>query len=138
MRRRVVITILCVRLPRGVILKRLWFVAVLVYTFFRAGAVGFFLSDFGVSPWIYLAVDLASSVPFAITSTRLVEKLVSDRPGWKSSAIWVAVSYLAPDLYLLVALQQAPSRVYLITLAVILILAFISGFTLVRRARRSI
>lgn len=123
------------RLPRRAILKRLWLVAVLAYTLLRAGVVGYFLADYGVNPWVYLSIDFTASIPFGYSSANLVELLASGTSGWRTQAAITAATYLAPDVYLMAALHQAPSHIYLITLAVIASLAAVSGFAILRRAK---
>lgn len=122
-------------LRRGLLLKRLWLVAVLAYAFLRAGAVAYFLREYGVDPRIYLGVDLVTSIPFGICSGNLVALVALGKGGWFSSALITAVSYLAPDIYLMSAINQAPSQIYLLTLLVIASLATTSVWLLLRRAK---
>lgn len=129
-------TLLLVRLPHGKTLKKIWLILVLLYAALRALTVDYFLGAYGVRGEVYFAIEIATSIPFARFSAYLVEDIVAGR-SWAKNAIVTALSYIAPDIYLLATIHSAPSRVYFWTLSVVAVLSSISLIALRQRIRQS-
>jgi len=91
-----------------------WLVLVLGWAIFRAVAINKFFGDHKVNSWGYLAVDLASSVPYAIYSARAIVSYYDNdwRTFRKCTAITVLCFYI-PDIYVLVFARQVPRSLYL-------------------------
>lgn len=133
----VVSTLTPVRLPHARTLRKIWLVAVLLYAAARAVTVDYLLGDYGVNGLTYFAIEMLTSFPFARYSAFLVEDVVHDRRWFLNAAI-TAITYIAPDVYLLATIHSAPSRVYLWTLAVVALLSVISALALRRRVVKSV
>jgi hypothetical protein len=91
-----------------------WLVLVLGWAIFRAVAINKFFGEHNVNSRNYLAVDLASSVPYAKYSARAVVNYLDKdwRTFRKSTAITVLCFYI-PDLYVLVFARMVPRSLYL-------------------------
>lgn len=94
-------------------LTRIWVVLVVAWSMVRAFIVWRTLTPYGVSAWIYLAIDIACWWPFAISTARLVGALADRQvgPAWRWGAA-SAVTDLLPDMYLCVAGHGKPTIVY--------------------------
>lgn len=98
---------------------RAWVVAVLAWSVARAAVVGRWLSRYGVNPWAYGVVDLAVSWPYAMATAGVVTNLLDGRrAAARRCAVWSAVSFLIPDLYLLFAGHGKPTMVYVVVTVV--------------------
>lgn len=106
----------------------------------RATVAWAVLGDYGLNPWIYLAIDLASACIDAYTTPRMVISFV-DRQ-YKQAVIWATASlvvFIIPDLYLFVGTGRLPHRVIFIMVGIITLtfsLAVLSVVRKVRQARR--
>ena len=125
------------QLPRGDSLRKLWLVGVVIYAALRAYTVDLLFSRYGVNGWVYFGIEMATSIPFGHYSAQLVSNLASGR-SWKFSAIITLLTYVASDVYLMVALHSAPTHIYFITLAVVISLASLSAITIVRKRKRAL
>ena len=108
-----------------------WLVLVLGWAIFRAVAINKFFSDHKVNSWGYLAVDLASSVPYAIYSARaMVNYLDKDWQKFRKSIGLTAGFFYIPDLYVLVFARSVSSLLYIgFAISILLFsLAAIIGF----------
>ena len=61
--------------------KRTWFFLVLAWALIRTIAVKDFFSAYGIHPWIYLLIDLLSSIPYAHYSANLVISYLDKKMG---------------------------------------------------------
>lgn len=107
------------RARRRLVFERLWVLVTLGYGIARALVVGATLSDYGVDPWLYLAIDLATSIPLGIATARLVCALV-DRDLARARR-WTLVALamnFAPDVFVLVVGRDMPAIVYVVLGAV--------------------
>jgi hypothetical protein len=103
---------------------RAWVVAVLAWSVARTVVVGHCLSRYGVSPWAYGAVDLAVSYPYALATAGVVTNLLDGRrAAARRCGVWSAVTFVTPDLYLLLAGHGKPTTVYVVVVAVAVLLA---------------
>ena len=101
------------RTRRRVVLERVWILLTVLYGIGRAVVVGAAFGDHGVDPWLYLVIDLVTSVPLGLSTARVIGGLV-DRDfvavrGWAVVAI---ASFLAPDLYVVIAGRGIPPAAY--------------------------
>lgn len=115
----------------------LWLAAALVYSAVRITLVHTFLGPYGLNIWLYAAVDLGSTVPYAIGSARAVGALVDGERGravrW---GLLTATSYVLPDLTIVLTTRRVPLSTYLV-LAVVLSTAGSLAVTRIRREVRS-
>lgn len=104
--------------------ERWWIALVIAWSAVRIVAVWQWLEQYGVHPVVYALIDLGSCVPYAIASARTVGALVDRR--YRHAAQWApvaAVTYLAPDVYIVASGQQMPWTVY----AVVVTFALAAG-----------
>jgi hypothetical protein len=129
-----------VRTRRARLVERLWASTILLYTIVATFVVWKALSKYGVNPVIFFVIDAITSWTYGIATARLTMCVI--RREWKSVRKWAwvsAISFITPQLYVLVAAQHAPRDVYLIVIAVIslmILLALISVFIQIRKSVR--
>ena len=123
------------------LLERLWVVVVIAYGAVRAIVVWKALGQYGVNPWIYLVLDVTSSWPYAVATARLVTSVIDrEFSRARSWGVLAAVTFLIPDLYILVVARHVPTEVYAIIIAIIsllALLAILSLFIKIRNGRRA-
>ena len=104
------------------------------WSLLRTAVVGAMLARYGVHPLAYFVVDMASCVPYARASARLVEDLV-DREHhnvWRSAGA-TALAYAAPDVYLLLAGRHMPRIAYVILGGMLLLLSLVTMWSIRRQ-----
>ena len=118
-------------------LSRVWAGVVIVWSVIRTIIIWAALGDYGFNPWIYLAIDLVCSTIDAITTPRMVLRLIDDR--YKSAIKWGLVSlvaYVIPDIYIFADTRTLPKKVIVILCAVILAMLGLAVMTVVRKVRK--
>jgi hypothetical protein len=104
--------------------ERLWASSILIYTFVATFVVWKALKKYGVNPLAFFIVDAVTSWTYGIATARLVMRII--RKDWIASRKWAvaaAVSFITPQIYILVSARNAPRDVYLIVIGVISALA---------------
>ena len=97
-----------------------WAIVVVAWSLIRAVVVWAALSDYGVNPWAYVVIDLASAGIDAITTPRFVLSLIDSR--YHDAAKWGALTLFAfviPDVYIFKTTHELPRMVVLIFCIVI-------------------
>jgi len=118
------------------LLERLWVIVVIAYGAGRAIVVWKALGQYGVNPWIYLALDVTSSWPYAVATARLVTSVIDrEFSRAKSWGLLAAVTFLIPDLYILAVARDVPTQVYAIIIAIISLLALLAIISLIIKIR---
>lgn len=111
---------------RRALLTRSWLVAVLAWSVFRSMVVAHTLRRYGVSPWAYGAVDLATSWPYALATAGVVTSLLDRRmAAARVHGLVAAAMFVVPDLYLLLAGHGKPHLVSYVIVGIAL--TFASG-----------
>ena len=106
--------------------KIIWYVVVLGWAIIRTLAVRTVFEKNGVNPWVYLAIDLAASIPYAHFTHQLVlTYFEKDWPRFKRAVVISIITFYAPDVYILLVAKQVPGVVYS---GFFLILATFSAF----------
>ena len=103
-------------------LSRTWAGIVVAWAGIRTIIVWAALHDYGINPWIYLALDLASALTDAVTTPRMVLDFIDDR--FKQAVKWALVSLVAfiiPDLYIFLGTRTLPKSIILALCFIILI-----------------
>ncbi len=104
----------------------------------RIGAVSVWLSKYGVNTSVFAVVEIVSSVIYGVASAKTVLALVDKRRRiallWGSAS---AISYLAPDVYVLSAGESLPLASYVVIIALIVVLGSIGIANARRRYVRS-
>ena len=110
--------------------KLIWGALVLAWSLFRAVAIRYFFKRYGINFWAYLAVDLATSIPYAKYSADLVVSfLKKDRRGMRRATLLTALFFYLPDLYVITFARQVPASLWS---GFALSMAFFSGLAVVQ------
>jgi hypothetical protein len=126
------------RTRKTVIIERLWASIILLYTFGATFVVWKTLSKYGVNPIVFFVIDAITSWTYGIATARLTVSVV--RRDWKAARKWAwasAVSFVTPQLYVLIAAHHAPRDVYLIVIGVISFMILLAAATLVVQIKKS-
>ena len=95
------------------------------------------LGRFGVNPWVFLFIDVATAFPYAYGQVRLIKECVARNLG--AIQLWsvvVLVLFLAPYIYIFVAGSgELPLFGYLIVGALIIVFGTASVLRLQRAIR---
>lgn len=103
-----------VSLLRDTQTQYVWRVLVLAWACFRAVAINKFFGDHSVNAWGYLAVDLASSIPYAIYSARAVISYLDK--AWhdlRRNVIVSSLFFYIPDLYIFIFARRVSNSLYI-------------------------
>lgn len=121
---------------RRELLSRLWIVGAVLYGAVRVALVWKFLAGYGVDPYRFAVVELASSLLYGWASARLVLAVVDRR--WDALA-WLAplslAGYIAPDVYVFATVGRVPDGVLATLVAIFVATAALGGFALIRQVR---
>lgn len=110
--------------------QRVWIGIVITWACVRAYAINKFFGQHHINPWGYLFVDLASSVPYALYSSRAVVNFLDK--SWfllRRNALLTALFFYIPDLYIFIFARTVPVSLYIgfvISIVIFSILALIS------------
>jgi hypothetical protein len=95
--------------------EHLWVGITLAWGFGRVLVVWGALGRYGVNPWVYAAIELATSGPYGVATARVVTSLLDHKK--QAASRWAALGlamFLAPDLYIVAAGRQMPAYVYVV------------------------
>jgi hypothetical protein len=107
-------------LARRKVLARSWAAVVIGWAIIRTLIVWAAVGDYGLNPWIYLAIDVVSACVDAITTPRMVLSFVDDHFG--QAAKWALISlvaFIVPDLYIFFGTRELPKRIIIVVLVII-------------------
>jgi hypothetical protein len=82
-------------------LGRAWIAGVFGYAVLRALIVWPTLGEYGVSPWVFLAIDVGTAWPYAYGQVRVVNE--ARAANWAGMQIWAVIaglSFIAPYAYI--------------------------------------
>ena len=115
---------------------RTWVAAVLTWSMVRTLVVAHTLGRYGVNPWAYGALDLAVSGPYALATAGVVTNLLDGcRASARRCALVAAVTFMVPDVYLLVAGHDKPRLAYVVVVTVATVLAVSALLSLALQVR---
>lgn len=117
-------------------LTRMWAGMVVLWAIFRTVLVWAAVGDYGLNPWIYLAIDLASATVDAITTPRMVLSFIDDQH--RQAVKWAVISLVAfvvPDLYIFLGTHSLPRHIVMIVLLIIGVTFAVAITTVVRKVR---
>jgi hypothetical protein len=121
--------------------ERLWTGSIFIYTIVATIVVWKGLSKYGVSPWIFAAIDAITSYTYGITSARMIIALIAkDTKLARKWAVGAAISFITPQAYILIAAKNAPADVYRIVIGVIVALFLFTAISLaidIKRKKRT-
>ncbi len=123
-------------LAKRKVIARSWAGIVIGWAIIRTLIVWAAVGDYGLNPWIYLAIDLASACVDAVTTPRMVLSFIDDQ--YKSAAKWAIISlvaFIVPDLYIFLGTRELPRRIIIIVCVIISITLSAGVISVVRKVR---
>ncbi|MEN9679041.1 MAG: hypothetical protein RLZ57_170 [Actinomycetota bacterium] len=116
---------------------RIWFALVFTWALIRALLVYKFFAPHGVNPIWYFVIDIASSIPYAIYSARLVFAFVDqNRPQLISSGLITLISFYLPDVYVFIFANEIPRVLLISFVGWILLFSALAIIEIARNIRR--
>ena len=112
---------------------RAWIVGVFAFSVARALVAWPALSQYGVNPWVFLAIDVVTAFPYAVGQVKVVNGFRYKQYG--AVQIWalvVGATFLAPYVYIVMAGQE---RIPTVAYLVIALLAVVFGAASLLRMR---
>jgi hypothetical protein len=110
-------------------------VAVLGYSLLKTLVARATVDRYGVNAWVFGAIDFTTSIPYGISTRKLAEALLDKAhhhtPRWAAVA---ATSFIAPDLYVVLAGRNMPWVVY----AVLTVWVLLMGSLAIHQLRRQV
>ena len=125
---------------RQIFWERLWASSIVLYTVGATFIVWRTLGKYGVNVLLFFVIDGITSWTYGIATARLVINVI--KREWKAARKWAwaaAISFVTPQIYILVSAHHAPRDVYLIVIAVIafmILLALVSILLQIRRSQK--
>lgn len=118
-------------------LTRAWLAGSIAYGCLRAVLVWTFLSGYGVNPWAYAFVELASSVVYGLMSGRAVLDLIDrDWRRLRTHGPLAIASYFAPDAFVFITVGGVPRGLLATIVAIVVVSAVITVVGTVRTVVR--
>ena len=116
--------------------KRAWVFLVLAWAIIRTIAVKDFFGQYGIHPWIYLVIDLFSSLPYAHYSANLVISYL-DKEWTKTQKNFVltAVFFYVPDIYIFTAANRIPKPLLAGFAISVVIFSAIAGYGIAKKIK---
>ena len=116
-------------LLRSAAAKRTWIFLVLTWAIIRTIAVKNFFSAYGINPWLYLVIDLLSSLPYAHYSANLViSYLDKDWEKSRKNFFLTTIFFYIPDIYIFTAANRIPKELLIGFAISVLIFSGIAGY----------
>jgi len=108
-------------------LETIWVVAVVVYGIGRSLVVWKVLAKYGINPLTYFVIDVGSSWLYGMATARVVRSGVH-RDGKKASkwGVLAAITFIAPDVYLVATLSRAPKYLYVVITVIVVSLGLLA------------
>ena len=114
-----------------------WAGMVLAWSFVRTLLVWAAVGNYGLNPWVYLAIDLCSAVTDAITTPRMVLSFIDERyrqaVGWGLIAV---VAFMIPDVYIFLGTRHLPTSLIIIICSVIGVTLIIAVASVLRKVHK--
>ncbi len=114
-----------------------WAAVVITWSLIRTLIVWAAVGDYGLNPWIYLSIDLASAVVDAVTTPRMVLSFIDDQ--YRRAARWGLVSlvaFIVPDLYIFLGTRTLPHRIIKALVLIILTTLTVGVVSVLRKIRK--
>ena len=116
--------------------KRTWIFLVLTWAIIRTIVVKDFFSEYGIHPWIYLSIDLLSSIPYAHYSANLVISYLDK--NWvttRKNFFFTAIFFYIPDIYIFTAANRIPKQLLTAFVISVLIFSAIAGYGILKKIK---
>lgn len=124
-------------LRRRRLLSYTWAGLVVGWSLIRALIVWAAVGDYGLNPWIYLAIDLSCAIVDGFTTPRMVLAFIDDY--YRRALKWGALSLIAfviPDVYIFLGTRELPKRIILMIVAIITCTFSFAVWTVVKKIRK--
>ena len=118
-------------------LSRTWAGIVVVWSLIRTVIVWAAVGEYGLNPWIYLALDLGAAIIDAFTTPRMVLSFIDDH--YKQAIKWAVISLVAfiiPDLYIFLGTRELPKRIIVVLCVIIGLTLTVGVVSVVRKIRK--
>ena len=122
------------------LIQRWWILIVILWDVSKTFVIDKTLAQYGVNPYIYLAITISVSIPYALVTARMLFAFVERH--WKNSLIYgsaAAIFHFLPDVYIFYSAKQVPRTLYdgLILIVVLFTALSIRGIVLHLRANHA-
>ncbi len=101
-------------------LSNTWAGFVVTWSFIRTFLVWAAVGDYGLNPWVYLAIDLSCSLVDAFTTPKMVLNFIDQRyraaVGWGVIAL---VVFIIPDLYIFLGTRTLPTKLIVLICTIV-------------------
>jgi len=114
-----------------------WAAIVVTWSLIRTLIVWAAVGDYGLNPWVYLSIDLASAAVDAVTTPRMVLSFIDDH--YRSAIKWGVLSLIAfvvPDLYIFLGTRTLPKRIIIALCLIIAITLTVAVVSVARKIRK--
>ena len=95
------------------LVERWWVGIVIVWEVIRTLVVDRTFGKYGVNPWIYFAIVMTISVPYALCTAKLLFAIIEKH--WRNGLIYGAIAivfHFAPDAYILLSAKEVPRSLF--------------------------
>ncbi len=115
----------------------MWTGSIFIYTIVATLVVWKSLRKYGVNPLAFFIIDAITSWSYGVTSARMVMQIIArNMQTARKWAIGAALSFITPQLYILIAAHNAPADVYRIVIGVISALFLFTALSLYFEIRK--
>lgn len=116
--------------------KRTWIFLVLAWAIIRTILVRDFFGAYGIHPWIYLSIDLLSSVPYAHYSANLViSYLDKEWANTRKNFPLTTIFFYIPDIYIFAAAKRIPRELLAAFVVSVLIFSTIAAYGIIKKIK---
>lgn len=106
--------------------QRTWLALVLAWVVIRTLVIRDVFGGYGVNPWIYFLIDLASAIPYGILSGRAVVNYLDKNWGsLRKNGSFALFFFYMPDMYVLSTAEEVPNS---LLMGFLLSIVIFSGF----------
>jgi hypothetical protein len=99
---------------------------VLAWVVIRTLVIRDVFGGYGVNPWIYFLIDLASAIPYGILSGRaVVNYLDKNWVSFRKNGFFALFFFYMPDMYVLSTAEEVPNS---LLMGFLLSIVIFSGF----------
>ena len=117
-------------------IKRTWIFLVLSWAIIRTILVRDFFSQYGIHPWVYLSIDLLSSIPYAHYSANLViSYLDKEWLSTRKNFLLTAIFFYIPDIYIFTEAKRIPQELLEVFIASVLIFTAIAVYGILKKIK---
>lgn len=115
------------------LIERLWILIVIAWGCIKALVINDVFAKYGVNTWIYLAIDLAIAIPYALSTARFVIYGLEKR--WQKAwpyGVAAIVFHFIPDIYILAESRSVPNSIYFLFGVTVIIFTYL-GYRNIRK-----